>query len=1369
MKDNADGKLKNNIEQTAGDEIGGIEIAEINELRLIAQEDFNEFKKESDKLRGMLEYYKTEKNYGAEIDKVISELVNISEELGLVEIQQEKDFIVERIRIWNERLEKVRSAIEDLDSEIKSVLVGKWLSGAEKEAEEMEKQSDQPAAVPEADKKVELDKKQKPPSAQKELRTGKPIEFSFDRSSGLLKLPGGIEVDVKLAKGHCEFEFSEADKNVLEIFIIEGRLKREIRIKAIQNNVVKIQEWQGENSQVLTFNKPLEAKNFIERFIRNQLTAPKNETIEIKPAAKKLTEVKKEQIKKNIEPKLSISEPVKTEPIKIEIKKEIVPTPVKREVEEEKIKAPGNFGVAEIINFFQKRQDDSTFSNYGSVARDMNSLQNVEIEKRREVVIKAVTALDKRLKVAETLKNSSDKEQAKKWKIEEVEIAAYKEFLQKYLEKLPPEALFKAVPETEEVSVEAAESEISAVSPPEELEIPIEVEAPAEFMERDEKITKLNEQLGQARQNLILALSNRERSGGIWGGVKSWLGSTHNEVAEIEYENAWEEYEKIQKDLLELTQEQVGAFKNFLDEETKKLQNKIGEHFKGKENIVVKIWKRLGELNLYNYLEKKNKNVTEREKSGEIVRGWDKFWANRGLELEQSGLWAKIGAKALSARMGISFGLLGVGLYEVPGLVTSQIYIGARTAFVGAGAAFGGRAGTDVLQNLGQRWLGKREEIFNSREEAESVWLKRLGLAEEATGGDLDLPSGKDDEIKIGKRYRKLENALDKVEAAINMIMDLPTERRLLEIQHRIAAIEAYAYVNGFDLEKDDNYQRLTQFRDRTAQEVIKIKAEALGDNRETIRPDNLVDALVYLESRKSEMDILSGKITGEKQWRWGKRIASVVIGAAAGSLAYLSMLNKAAAFEIKHQAGGKIIGGGEVGETNTIIDKLVDKYHYPAEGMSESLREQVKSLLNGWEQHGLSVVAINKIVENGLTDGEIADINRLLGGVAGHREALATISRTLEKGTDSSAVLKTMLVQTGRGSNSIEGLIQKQLKLNPEAYGYDLKSRIPIDKWAGHQASVLAREQRLADKYFVFNKNKDQFVILRPDGKIELVGKTYVSETQPIDVRSEYEMSVKDLDKMLDARQAGDAVTADKILEASAKNLTDQDKVWLDKHWQTDAEGGKFLSAEDYNELTRTQARGHVYEAVKTGKQYHADELDIVPSAAKTTVVSGADKTTAPLAQAPAAVAQEIVRTPAVEAIPVLGPNHPEFNFSKGKLSVNLNFEYGVGGKVIGYEGDFRGFSENEAYNNFYRTDYSNKAEDLKPLLRSKNLALSKEGEILKDLKARGLGSSSEAEFLKEKIRRNLESIAQVKNTKVQNLFKQNKLVEVGLSSPKS
>ncbi|PIT88334.1 MAG: hypothetical protein COU29_00895 [Candidatus Magasanikbacteria bacterium CG10_big_fil_rev_8_21_14_0_10_36_32] len=1488
MSDEVDKNLK------VDDEMENLE--EIENLKMTNKEVLSVFKVEMEKYEELMKFYQIEKDYKAEIEKVLKELEDISGELDASDIQQEKDFMVERIRIWQERMNKVENRLGELSDEIEKSLVGKWLESAEEELEGTKKiptikdeTKTKKEIINKSDEEIlakteKIEKFVQPAeqvvSAVQETKKQKSPEFSFDYNIGALKLPDGMSVDMVPAKGHCDLKFSTENKDKLIGFVIHGsKPDKIIKIKVTADSTVKILEVEGRAEQVLTFNKPAEAKSFIERFVRYHVVAPeaklepiqsktvpeiKKEIITEKPAETIKAKIEKPAIKprekklKPVTPKTDgkiltwqeqleaarqkistiptelsvIQPPAKTEEkvdlpsiVKEEVKvsapviskeaekskevitekpdeKHIEEVSLKSEVSEnkeilEEIEIPKNVDIASIAKFFHERQDDTAWNNYDGIALDLEQLDKKDKNSKRDIVSRTIKMLEQRLTVALTLKNSSDTQRSRKWRVEEKIVGLYKEFLQKLLEELPEEKEInleeiKQETEIKEPVVEIIEPVAESFVEDGSIEINVDDEILAECQERNKLIEELKNQLTEVRKNLVTALANRERAGGVFGTIKTWLGSTREEVAEIEYDNIWAVYERVQKELLSASELQAESLKKFLDNESKNLQKKLGEHYKSKENIVAKVWKRLGEMNLYNYLEKKNKEVLSKEKSGEIVRGWDKFWSNRGAELSQSGLWAKLGAKALSVRLGISLGLLGVGLYEVPGLVSSHVYIGARTAFVGTGSIFGSRAAADTLQNIGQRWLGKRGEIFSSCDEAELVWRNRLGLAEEATGGDLELPSGGESDAKTEKRHKKLEKAMEKVEATISLIMDLQPEDRLKEIQHRIAAIEAYAYVNGFDLNKDENYQRLTHFRDQIIQEILKSKAVEIGDARDIIRPDSLVDALAYLESRKQELDILGGKITGEKQLRWGKRIVSSVIGVAGGCLAYLNMLGKAAAIETEHHTvGGKIIDGGAVtGEPKTVTDELVDKYNYPAEGMAESTQEQIKALLNGWEQRGLSAGAIGCVVENGLTEGEIADINRLLSGVAGHREVLASISRILEGGADSSKVLKSMLVQTARGSNNIEGLLQKQLKIDPEAYGYNPKNGLSVDKWADHQASVLTHEQHLDDKYFVFNKNRDQFVILRPDGKIELVGKTYVMEhadIEPIKVVSEHEMDIETIDKYFKAEASGDTAVTESMLDDYAKHLTDQEKVWLDKHWQTNEIGEKFLSKDDMNTLQEIQSRGHVFEDVNTGKQYHADQLDIADERSVDVVGEGRIEeqldtvstiksnkiTEQPIAAADVVDKKGNILTSETQtednlATPAFGPSHPEYIFKKGDLSVNLNFEYGIGGKVIGYNGDFRGFSDSQAYNNFYRTDYIRQAEDIRPLLRAKNLMLSKDGEIFNDLKNNGLSNSGEAEFLKEKIRRTLENLAQIKNTQVHNLFKQDKLVEFGFEEKK-
>jgi len=724
-------------------------------------------------------------------------------------------------------------------------------------------------------------------------------------------------------------------------------------------------------------------------------------------------------------------------------------------------------------------------------------------------------------------------------------------------------------PATEETPVKETPIEIpdetvstlpETISPvPETLENPpadiFDMENAGEIREQYERIQQLSVRLGEARNKLKEAFVKKEKASGIVGKFKKMFGSKDSELANQEYEAVWNEYANLQKEMIEASQIQAGYLREFLKQESNDLQAKIGEYYKGKENIISKVWRRLGEMNLANYLEKKAVAVKSMEEQGEEIGKWDRFWANRAKELEQSNKLYKIGAKVLSVRLGLSMGLLGGGIFGIPGVAE------ARGAFVGLGSAMGSRHLEDAAQNKIQRWLGNRGEFYSSSEEAQKIMKDRFGIVEKTMdeGADPNEPEDK----KTARRRKKYEKMLGKAEKDMLEFEALPVADRLEKIQEKISAIEAYAYVNGLDLSKDASYQQLLLAREKNTEKYLMEKAVEIGDERPVVRPDSLEDAMVFLESRKTELSKTAEKVAAEKQLRWAKRLVSVAVGAVSGTYAYLATLSRAELFN----------GGGSSPEAT------------PVAGVSATEIGSDVSAPNIGEAGTAENITMEDYVVK-MNAEDLAAVKNFVATAGDNEKVLEAFNKAINEGHSPKEIYESLMVHKGDG---MERILQRQLTLNPEKFGYqgDLEDASAVRKWAGHEASAIAQKQGIADEYFIYNENKPQFLILNEDKSVDSLGRLHhVSEilkTRAVEAARLTQESAEQVTPseggVTEVREVIDGMTGE------PKILTNAEQAEFDKLF----ENGQFDEAMDY--MLEHRARGPIFET-SDGLQVHRADI---------------------------------------------------------------------------------------------------------------------------------------------------------------------------------
>ncbi len=734
----------------------------------------------------------------------------------------------------------------------------------------------------------------------------------------------------------------------------------------------------------------------------------------------------------------------------------------------------------------------------------------------------------------------------------------------------------KAIGDILNMEAERVVKETEVAKPVEEavVEIMAETEGVEEIRANNERIEDLTQKLIDARNKLTEAFIAKEKAAGVVGRFKKMFKKGEARGAEDEvFDTAWNEYADLQKEVIEATRAQAEHLRSFLGDQSKLLQEKIGAYYKGKENVVAKVWKRLGDMNLYNFLEKKGVEVKKKEEGDEMIGTWDRFWANRAKELQGSNALYKIGAKALSVRLGLSIGLMSAGVFGVTGAAE------ARGAMVGIGTAFGSRHMEDALQNKLQRRFGNRGEFYGSSEEAEAALRDKYYLAAVASG---ETEEDTDDK-KAEKRRKKMEKELGLAEKNLIEFESLPIEQQIAKIQEKIASVEAFSYVNGVDLSKDVNYQRLIAARDQVTQEYLSIKAIEAGDERPVVRPDNLQDAMAFLESRKTELSRTAEKISSEKLTRWGKRLIATAAGVASGTYAYFATLSRAELY---------------AGHKPSVAAFAAHEAMPPAGAPSEEVIMPEQMM-----QAEPDVVMEGEMIR-AATPAELAKINQFMDTAGENQGAIQEFQQYLGAGHSSENISNALLVHKGDG---IERVLQRQLLLDPQAHGFegDINDLGEIRKWAGHEASVITQKQGLADKYFIYDAKNPQYLVLHDDGNVDIVGQGKLHHVSEIAAAKAREAAEKAADMV--KTPEGEVVPVREVIDIK----TGQSDIFTDveqAEYQILVNKGEYDDAMDL--MMKAKARGPIYEMPDGTEVHRADIADWEGDAPLLKVSSGAEIT---------------------------------------------------------------------------------------------------------------------------------------------------------------
>ncbi|MCX6781926.1 MAG: hypothetical protein NTW66_02305 [Candidatus Magasanikbacteria bacterium] len=251
----------------------------------------------------------------------------------------------------------------------------------------------------------------------------------------------------------------------------------------------------------------------------------------------------------------------------------------------------------------------------------------------------------------------------------------------------------------------------------------------------------------------------------------------------------------------------------------------------------------------------------------------------------------------------------------------------------------------------------------------------------------------------------------------------------------------------------------------------------------------------------------------------------------------------------------------------------ILQKYHLESVEMDPDQLNQAVIKLGQLEKSGVSLMALQQLAEGGITPEEMSAMDNVLALANGRPEVMAEFSQAIMAGHSPQEIFESTQVHKGDG---LERVLQRQLKMNPEALGFkgDLNDQQAIQRWAGHEASVIAQKQGLADKYFVFHEDRPQFLVLHKDGSVDVGGRLYQEIPKP-PAELAGETTVETGDKVNPVQELIDAKTGQPVY------MTDAER----------SEYDRLVRNEDYDNamayMLHAKEHGPVYE-LSDGREIH-------------------------------------------------------------------------------------------------------------------------------------------------------------------------------------
>jgi hypothetical protein len=253
-----------------------------------------------------------------------------------------------------------------------------------------------------------------------------------------------------------------------------------------------------------------------------------------------------------------------------------------------------------------------------------------------------------------------------------------------------------------------------------------------------EKLEKLRE----ARERLAAAEKNKKAYEGLVGRFKGWIKKDEKSGAEAEFIMAEEEYKKARAEYVAGNAERMLKERaDLADARARELHEKRGK--------IYRAWKWLGEQNV-------EKIMPEKWKAKLAA------WRPEGKIGKITKFATRLGTKFLSLRTGVSFGLLGVGIWGGVGTAAAFSLFAARRAIGGAGAGFGTY---DLLRRGQESWATTKWNL------SWKPWEMKAGLTKE------DVEKLSEEELEERMAHFEMNAALGNSKVSENEIYKLLAER----------------------------------------------------------------------------------------------------------------------------------------------------------------------------------------------------------------------------------------------------------------------------------------------------------------------------------------------------------------------------------------------------------------------------------------------------------------------------------------------------------------------------------------------------------------------------------------------------------------
>ncbi len=260
---------------------------------------------------------------------------------------------------------------------------------------------------------------------------------------------------------------------------------------------------------------------------------------------------------------------------------------------------------------------------------------------------------------------------------------------------------------------------------------------------RDGKKKEKLEKLKEARERLAAAEKNKKAYEGLVGRLKSWIkkGDKKSE-AEVEYDAAAKDYKTARAEYV------AGSAERMLQERGDLADARARELYE-KRGKIYRAWKWLGDQNVEKLMPEKFKAKLA-------------AWRPEGKLGRAAKFAARLGTKFLSLRTGVSFGLLGVGIWGGVGTAAAVSLLAARRAIGGLGAGFGTY---DLMRRGQESWAVTKWNL------SWKPWEMKAGLTKD------DVEKLSEEELEERMTHFEMNSALGNSKVSENEIYKLLTER----------------------------------------------------------------------------------------------------------------------------------------------------------------------------------------------------------------------------------------------------------------------------------------------------------------------------------------------------------------------------------------------------------------------------------------------------------------------------------------------------------------------------------------------------------------------------------------------------------------